>query len=105
MSNPGQQSLYLYQDQMGGASSPAPVARSDFQNLAPDQTVALSWSRNWDASSPSEGEFPPSFRAQIMYDPDIYMDGNDQNDDCGPPDNNRRNLDGRLINDRFRSTP
>ena len=27
-------------------------------------------------------EFPPSYRVLISYDPDIFIDGNDFNDDC-----------------------
>ena len=57
------------------------VAQKPITNLAPGASLTLSWERDWNSSSPSEGEFPNSYRLLISYDPDIYMDGNDNNDD------------------------
>lgn len=82
-SGPNQQTVLLYE-------GPNLVARQDFQNLEAGQTISLSFDRLWDASSPSEGEFPPEYKALIIYDPDILLDGNKLNDDC-------RNTNNQLI--------
>ncbi len=79
-SSPNQQGMYLYE----GSKL---VAKRNFQNLTPGQEVSISYYRNWNASSPSEGEFPPNYKLMIGYDPDISMDGNPKNDDCNGGDN------------------
>jgi hypothetical protein len=78
LSGPTQQAVYL--SVKGGP--PTPLAQRTFQNLAPGQEVKVSFRRNWNSSSPAEGEFPPTFVVWIGYDPDIGIDGNPQNDDC-----------------------
>jgi len=100
VSSPGQQSLTIMMKLPGGG--PATVLRRrGFQNLAPGATVQTAYERNWNASSPSEGEFPPDFEAWINYDVDITLDGNEKNDDCRLG-NNRRSLSGAKINDMMR---
>ncbi|MCA9170886.1 MAG: hypothetical protein KDB23_24595 [Planctomycetales bacterium] len=90
-----QQVARLYEINPGGA--PRLVASQPFANLAPGQEVAVRYTRNWDRSSPAEGEFPPSYRLAIEFDPDIAFDGNPLNDDRVQP-NNATELAGSLIN-------
>lgn len=49
---------------------------------------------------PAEGEFPPNYRTIIVYDPDIRMDGNPNNDDYNVG-NKDRSRSGTGINDLF----
>ena len=86
-SNPGQQSIVLEELPLGGL--PRIVAQRDFEDLEPGQEVTVEFERNWDISSPAEGEFPPDYRVRILYDPDIASDGNSENDDCGAANNSR----------------
>ena len=94
ISSRGQQTALLYSDR-------TLVARRDFLNLAVGQSFTFSYDRLWDSSSPAEGEFPPEYRLVVTYDPDIYIDGNSQNDDCSNANNNRVRS-GTGINDLFR---
>lgn len=82
ISRTGQQTALLYSDR-------TLIARRDFVNLAVGQAFTFTYDRNWDSSSPAEGEFPPQYRLVVTYDPDIYIDGNSQNDDCSNANNNR----------------
>ncbi len=97
-SGAGQQSLQLYEQYTGAHA--VLVAHVDFEDLDPDETLEVTYVRHWDSSSPSEGEFPPKYMVVISYDPDIYMDGNERNDDCNS-DNNVRERSGWDINDLF----
>jgi hypothetical protein len=97
-SNPGQQTVLLYEVPLGG--NPVLVGQKTFEDLTPGQRVKVSYSREWDASSPSEGEFPPTYRVQIVYDPDILLDGNPFNDDPNSV-NNQRDRSGSGINALF----
>lgn len=99
ISAPERQSVYLYEVPIGG--TPKLVAKKNFQNLNPGQVVTVSYERNWDAASPSEGEFPPSYRLVIAYDPDITKDGNPKNDDCNS-NNNQKERSGADINKLFK---
>ncbi|ACI21234.1 MULTISPECIES: hypothetical protein [Thermodesulfovibrio] len=99
ISGPNQQAVYLYEIPMGGKANL--VATKKFQNLNPGQEITVSYERNWNASSPSEGEFPPSYRVVIAYDPDIRMDSNPKNDDCNM-NNNQKERSGTEINALFR---
>lgn len=99
ISGPNQQEVFLYEGPMGGTSKL--VARKKFQNLNPGQEVTVTYERQWDASSPSEGEFPPSYKVIIVYDPDIRLDGNPKNDDCNM-NNNQKERSGTEINALFR---
>lgn len=94
VSRSGQQTALLYSDR-------TLVARRDFVNLAVGQAFTFSYDRNWDSSSPSEGEFPPQYRLIVTYDPDIYLDSNPRNDDCSNA-NNDRTRSGADINGMLR---
>ena len=83
-SRPGQQTVLLYERNGGEARL---VASQSFQNVAVNATVKVSFIRNWDKSSPAEGEFPPNYILVIGFDPDIYIDGNDNNDDYNTTNN------------------
>ncbi|GAO44267.1 hypothetical protein [Flavihumibacter petaseus] len=89
-----QQSLLLYEN---SGSGPRLVATKVFQNLAPGAEVRVSFTRNWNKSSPAEGEFPPVYTVVVSFDPDIYIDGNDNNDDSNAA-NNRLEKSGSFIN-------
>lgn len=93
-SNPGQQIAYLYENERL-------VAQRSFQNLTPGQEVRVVYVRDWNISSPAEGEFPPTYKLIIGYDPDIAIDGNPRNDDCNL-NNNRRERSGEDIRALFR---
>jgi hypothetical protein len=95
-SNPGQQTVYLYEVTLGG--TPRLVASQDFVDLTPGATVSVSAEVVW---SSILSEFPPSYRVLIGYDPDIFIDGIPNNDDCNTT-NNAAEVDGFAINDLLR---
>lgn len=74
VSNPGQQALVV-NGTNGGNSGNVP-----FTNLPAGQSVV--WT---DTFHPFE--FPASYSAQVVFDPDIRLDGNPQNDDCRSSNN------------------
>lgn len=88
-SGAGQQSVQLYQ----GTTL---LAQQDFEDLAAGATVTVAHDLSWNTST----EFPPTFRVIIVYDPDIFIDGNDNNDDCATSDN-ALERSGSEINDLF----
>jgi len=94
-SRPGQQSIQLVETVPGGR--PRIVATLPFVNLTSGQEISVSFDRNWNSSSPAEGEFPPSYKIVLSYDPDIYIDGNTKNDDC-VGSNNTKERAGSDIN-------
>lgn len=93
VSGRGQQIVTLWEDRRM-------VARRDFTNLGVGESVSLSFVRNWDASSPAEGEFPPTYKVVIGYDPDLYIDGNVRNDDCSSS-NNQMSRNSAEVNRMF----
>jgi hypothetical protein len=95
-SGANQQSVRLY-EQNGGIGTRRLVASRPFQNLAPNATVKVSFTRNWNKSSPAEGEFPPTYVLVIGFEPDITIDGNNSNDDSNS-ENNSLTKSGREIN-------
>ncbi len=97
-SSAGQQSIVLEEVPLGGRGRV--VAQQPFVNLDAGEEITVTWYRDWNASSPAEGEFPPTYRAYLSYDPDISIDGNDANDDCGRS-NNVLERSGTGINDLF----
>lgn len=99
-SGPNQASAYLYEIPMGG--TPILRAQQAIVNLATGASIELNYERDWDASSPNEGEFPPNYRLTIGLDPDIYMDGNTNNDDCSQ-ENNNKERNGMEMNTLVRS--
>lgn len=100
-SGPNQAAAYLYQLPPGATSGGTLVAQQPFTDLAVGNALNVSWERDWNSSSPNEGEFPNSYRLLIVYDPDIYMDANKENDDCNG-NNNQKDRNGSEINDMLR---
>ncbi|NHF61447.1 hypothetical protein FK220_018990 [Flavobacteriaceae bacterium TP-CH-4] len=103
VSGTGQQKVYLYERSLGTPTDQPGnlVAERSFTNLAAGETLEVSFSRAWNASSPAEGEFPPEYILYIGYDPDIYIDGNEHNDDTNTS-NDELLESGMAINDLFR---
>jgi len=79
-SGAGQQSLQLYR---GLDFQQQPVAQTDFEDLAPGATLTVTYDVAWDTSA----EFPQSFVLYISLDPDLFIDGNEANDECPTSDN------------------
>ena len=100
VSGENQQGIILYESAYGNPTAYTEVANMPFQNLAAGATITVSYTRNWDISSPSEGEFAPYYRAIISKDPDIYIDGNDQNNDTNIT-NDELVENGHQINQMF----
>jgi hypothetical protein len=75
-----QQAVFLYEDNGG---RPRLVATRAFQNLTPGQEVRVSYTRQWYKGT----EFPPKYILIIGFDPDIYIDSNDNNDDVNTANN------------------
>lgn len=71
-----QQSVQLFED---GTM----VAEATFNDLPVGAEVIASFDRDWDVTL----EFPPTYRGLIVYDPDVFIDGNPLNDDCFLGDN------------------
>lgn len=90
-----QQSLNLY-EKVPGARDRL-IATVPFQNLAPNASQSVSFTRDWNRSSPAEGEFPPAYKAIISFDPDIRLDSNPKNDDC-QSNNDQAERSGSEIN-------
>ena len=88
-----QQSVDIYRMTSGGGSSR--VGSFDFQSIpaGSDDIVATYDVLRWRISQ----EFPPSYRFNIVYGPDISADGNTANDDCTLT-NNSTTITGSEIN-------
>ncbi len=102
-SGAGQQSLLLYEKQLGvPTDQPGDlVGRLDFTSLAAGEKLEVSYTRPWNASSPAEGEFPPEYILIISYDVDLFADGNVHNDDTNNS-NDKITVSASLINQMFR---
>jgi hypothetical protein len=102
---PNQAKAYLYELPAGvppaSATGGRIVAQREIRNLPAGASFILTYERNWNSSSPSEGEFPNSYRLLISYDPDIYQDANENNDDCNQS-NNKKDRSGTEINDMLK---
>jgi len=96
-----QASAHLYQMPAGATSGGTLRGHTDFSALAVGGTVTVSYECDWNSSSPAEGEFPPSFKLMVVYDPDILLDSNPANDDCNAG-NNSRSRSGTDINAMLR---
>lgn len=92
-----QASAHLYELTPGATTGGTLRGHTDFSALAVNGTVTVSFERDWNSSSPSEGEFPPSYMLMVVYDPDILLDSNTANDDCNTS-NNRKSRSGTDIN-------
>lgn len=79
------------------------VKRANLNDLKPGETQVLVYEREWNSSSSSEGEFPPTYWLDVGYDPDITLDSCPTNDDCYAK-NNRISKSGMAINDLFTNT-
>jgi hypothetical protein len=90
---PNQASVYLYEGNRL-------VAEKALQALRPGEEIQVVYEREWDASSPAEGEFPPTYKLAILYDPDIYLDDIKSNDD-GDSRNNQMSRSGSAVNALF----
>ncbi len=90
-SNANQQIALLYEQILGGKTTL--VARQPFKDLAVNATVIFSYTRRWNRSD----EFPPTYTLIISFDPDIYIDGNNNNDDSNTA-NNKLSKSGEAIN-------
>lgn len=97
---PNQQLINLYEISPGNRNGKRLVASKAFGNLATGETTTVTFERTWESASPAEGEFPPSYRAELSYDPDILLDGNTRNDDCHK-ENNAVERSGSGINALF----
>lgn len=86
-----QQVAILYENTPGAGSRA--VATKAFGNVAVNGTVKFSYYKDWQTSD----EFPPTYTAVIVFDPDIYIDGNDNNDDSNAS-NNKKTVEGAQIN-------
>jgi len=75
-----------------GENFPREAKYFEFGNLNAGETKTFSFEMDW-----YYPEFPPSLRATILYDPDIRIDGNDQNNDSKLGDNSRT-MTGEQIN-------
>jgi hypothetical protein len=93
-----QQEVQLYEEVPGGRGRI--VARLPFSQLRAGEELTIRYQRAWDASSPAEGEFPPTYRLVIAFDPDVLIDGNPRNDDRNSR-NNTRSESGIGINSMF----
>ena len=101
-SGSGQQTILLYERSSGTPTTQLGnlVASLAFTTLSPDETLEVSYTRPWNSSSPAEGEFPPEYILIISYDPDLYIDGNVNNDDSNHT-NDELIVSGSIINTMF----
>jgi hypothetical protein len=83
MSRPGQQSLQLLETPSGATTGGTVKVACDFPTLNVGQEVRCPYARAWDTAI----EFQPSYRANILFDPDILLDSNKKNDDVNPKNN------------------
>ncbi|WP_309706826.1 hypothetical protein [Armatimonas sp.] len=96
-SNANQQAAnlnYLYDDKKFIIALP-------FQNIRAGATVTLVHEMDWDWMS--SNEFPQGLKAELAYDPDIFIDGNTKNDDIRLT-NNSKDLVGTTIHESLRRT-
>lgn len=102
VSGDNQQGIILYERALGTPSgqSGVVVAKKSFNSLDVGETLEVTYSRTWNVGSPAEGEFPPEYILVIGYDPDLYIDGNEHNDDINH-ENDRLTVSGNGINILF----
>ncbi len=60
------------------------VTTYEFEDLKPGESIGAVYYREW---TDATREFPPTYRAVIVYDADILLDGNPHNNDCNWNDN------------------
>lgn len=94
----GQQVALLYEEVPGTA--PRLMATKNFQNLAVNASTSFYITKSWDKTA--NAEFPPNYFLIVTFDPDLYIDGNNNNDDAVST-NNKITKTGAEINAmRFR---
>ena len=91
----GQQAVQLLEKPAGTGKS-IMLDSKEFVDLDAGETIEVSFQREWYAGM----EFPPSFIVRVIYDPDIYLDGNEQNDDSNNG-NNTIERSGQEISEMF----
>lgn len=97
-SGAGQQVALLYEEVPGTA--PRLMATKNFQNLAVNASTSFYFTKSWDKTA--NAEFPPNYFLIVTFDPDLYIDGNNNNDDAVAT-NNKITKPGSEINEmRFR---
>jgi len=92
-SGTGQQVALLYEEMPG--SGMRLVATRNFRNLGVNATTSLAFTKIWNKTA--NAEFPPNYVLVITFDPDLYTDGNTNNDDAVST-NNRITKAGSEIN-------
>jgi hypothetical protein len=90
VSSKEQQAIRMYEKAPGATDRV--VATKKFVNLNVGQTIRIEHTLPWTGSV----EFPADYQVRIDYDPDIFADDNDQNDDVRMTDN-KRDLAGSTI--------
>ena len=91
-SGTGQQSIQLYE---GSDLQQAPVAQTDFEDLAAGAMLTVTYETEWSTSS----EFLPDYYVLLInLDPDLHLDGNEANDEC-PATDNLLSRPGSEVND------
>lgn len=94
-SSEGQQAVHLLEKPAGSGKS-IMLDMLEFTDLDAGETLEVSFQREWYAGM----EFPPSFIVRLSYDPDIYIDGNELNDDSNNS-NNTLERSGQEISEMF----
>jgi hypothetical protein len=94
-SGPKQQFIQLIQKPLG-TSTETVIKHHEFSTLAADAEIEVTIVIPWDVAI----EFQPEYILRISYDPDIYIDGNSNNDDTNST-NNTFTLSGFDINGVF----
>jgi hypothetical protein len=83
--------VILYETIPGGTTKA--VASRVFTSLATQGEIKISFTREWNKAD----EFPPGYKVVIAYDPDIYTDSRNSNDDANT-NNNVFQREGSEIN-------
>lgn len=94
VSGEGQQKIFLV-EKFPGAQEQT-VDEEEFIRLDAGDSIEVSYSTKWSVSH----EFPADYTLRISYDPDIFIDGNEQNDDANN-ENNSKVLTGTEIDEMF----
>lgn len=77
-----------------GSSAPTHSESVSFNSLTSNEELTVVYERDWNASSPNEGEFPPDYFCYISYDVDVPCQ------DCSFT-NNTKTESGSKINALF----
>lgn len=94
-SSSGQQKIRLYK-RAAGATDLETLGTLDFTDLDAGETLSISTEIDWYRGM----EFPPGFGVRIEFDPDLYIDGNEENDDTNTQ-NNHLERPGQDIHELF----